>query len=273
MPVEHGVPDLRLAAADLSGNWESDNLKYRVDFTLTCGPEIINGGDRKYEANLNQCLVTLSAEGCKADFLGPYTYSSTVKIKRTEKRLADVSRSTKREIGGGGSAVAKRRGLFQILAKINLGGTQETKHGEVTEDILESEQLVRLIDYRPIHYWAVGDDTYGDSRNTGRWLRGQYFREDPTRPLCKCDLYDRKKETKLRIDVWARPGQISIRELSASDWPEDEARLGRRNDALKILEMKAVLRGMATAKVRPSAFYPQLPLIDAKGPTELIRLD
>jgi hypothetical protein len=42
---------------------------------LACGPEILTGGGCQYQANLKQCMVTLSTDKCTADFLGAYEYT------------------------------------------------------------------------------------------------------------------------------------------------------------------------------------------------------
>jgi hypothetical protein len=79
----------------------------------------------------------------------------------------------------------------------------------------------------------------------------------------------------VRIDVWARPGQILVHEIDADGQLKREARSRRRNEALQVLEVevRARLRGMAITKVRPAAFSVRLPLIDAKLPGEPIPLD
>ena len=123
------------------------------------------------------------------------------------------------------------------------------------------------------NYWVVGDDHFGDPRNEGRWLRERYFQEDPTKPLCKVDLFNECGMSSVTIDVWALPGHIFVYDMDANGRPKFEAESRFRQEALGVLELKARLRGMVLTKHRPAAFSAQLPLIDAKIPGEPILLE
>jgi hypothetical protein len=161
--------------------------------------------------------------------------------------------------------------ISRIRGKFSYGASRIDESRAKFNHKTKYEEVISIISYRGT-YWAVGDDIRGDPRRGG-WLRGTYFQEQPTKPLCKVDLHDRGAKAKVWIDVWARPGQISIHEIDADGQPKREARSRRRNEALQGLEMRARLRGMAITKVRPAAFSRRLPLIDAKLPGEPIPLD
>jgi hypothetical protein len=268
MQVGHDLepPDIHLATAELWGTWDSVNPKYHVNLMLSCGPEILKGGDRKYEANLKQCLVKIYTDRCQADFSGAYSYALPLTWKVTESRHSEESKEG--EIGVAGTAETKSRWSRFLFS---LRASRKAKSGATADETKNIEKLLRLVSYRG-GYWAVGDDHHGDPRNTGGWLRDQYFREDPTKPLCNVDLHDGCANATVRIEVWAQPGQISIYELDADGRPKREARSGSRREALGVLIMKAIFRGMAVTKARRAAFS-ALPLIDAKLPSELVLLD
>jgi hypothetical protein len=252
----------------LWGKWDSVNPKYHVNLMLSCGPEILSRGDRKYEANLKQCLVKIYTDRCQADFSGAYGYALPLTWKVTESRHSEVSKEG--EIGVAGTAEAKSI-WSRFFATFSLRGSRKSKSGATADESKNIEKLLRLISYRG-GYWAVGDDYHGDPRNAGGWLRDQYFQEDPTKPLCKVDLHNGCANATVRIEVWAQPGQISIYELDADGRPKREARSGSRHEALGVLTTKAIIRGLAVTKTRPAVFS-ALPLIDANLPSEPVPLD
>jgi hypothetical protein len=205
-----GLPDPHLATAHLSGTWDSDNLKYRLNFILACSPEMLNGGDRQYQANLKQCMVTLSTDKCTADFFGAYECTLSADDFSTTVTSIDSFERHRIQRGqfGAGIAVTKPGWMSRILGKLSFGASRKDESRVKFNRNTKSEEVVSIISYRGNH-WAVGDDIKGDPRRGG-WLRGQYFQEQPTKPLCEVDLHDRSAEAKVRIDVWARPGQIVL---------------------------------------------------------------
>lgn len=258
MLVEPGprLPDfLRLATpVELSGNWDSDSLRCRLNFILTCGPEILVAGYRKYEANLKQCLVTLDTCGCKADFSDAYSYTLESRwSKRTATESDSIEKSWRQggEFGADGTARGTS-GLFGFFGKIRYW--LRVKNESLGKLVLttKSEQLVLIVSYLG-GYWAVGDDRLGDPRHGG-WLRERYFGENPHKPLCKVDPNEGRTKATVTITVWARPKHISIRELDADDRPNrHEARSRSRRKALKTLSMKTTFRSVFVSKARPGA--------------------
>ena len=209
-----------MATAELSGHWDGNkHLKYCLKFILACGTEILNGPGRNYEANLKQCLVKLYTDGCAADFSDAYSYTLPFRRNVTESNHSEVSKTKEGEIGLGVTAEVKSSWVSRLLGKIGFWASRKEKSRAVIDGTAKLEQLVRLISYRG-NYWVVGDDRFRDPRNVGRWLRERYFQEDPTKPLCKVDLHDGCTRATVRIEVWARPGQIFIYDLDADDRPK-----------------------------------------------------
>jgi hypothetical protein len=183
MPVEHGGPDFHLATAHLSGNWDEDNPKYRLNFILACSSEILKGGNRQYEAKLKQCMVWLSTDKCTADFFGAYEYRLSADDFSTKVTSNDSFESDRSQEGQFGIAVAKPGLMSRILGKISFIASRKDESRVKFNRETKSEELVSIISYRG-GFWAVGDDHRGDPRYEGGWLRGTYFKEQPTNPLC-----------------------------------------------------------------------------------------
>jgi hypothetical protein len=268
--IDIGLPDIRLATAELSGKRDTRHLKYSLKLKLSCSSEIFGGSGRQYEANLKQCLVTLRTDGCMPDFSDAYNYTLPSKRKVTETDYSEVSKEKAGKLAFGATAVAKPDLMSRLLGKLSFSASRKEKSGAAIDGTAEFEQSVRLISYRGNH-WVVGDDFRGDPSNEGSWLRGEYFYEDPIKPLCTVDLPDEDTMATVRIEVWARPGQIFIYDLDANGRPTYEAESRSRREALDIIEVnsgfrtRARLRGMVLAKALRAVRSEQLPLIDAKS--------
>lgn len=261
MPVEHGGLDIRLATADLSGNWDSHPPNYRLKFSLACGPEILKGCGRVYKAYLKQCLVKLHTDGCKANFSEAYNSRVPLKSKVTETKSTEESRTKRGDVDIAGTGLAKPTLISWFQAKFKFGASREGESKAKLDQTTLVEQIVWLISYRG-GYWAVGDDHRGDPRYEGGWLRGPYFVEDPIKPLCTVDLLNGHAKATVMVVVWAPSDQISIYERGTDGMFKREARRGNRSKALEVLGSKAILRMMVVTKGRRAALPNGLPPID-----------
>jgi hypothetical protein len=209
-------------------------------------------------------------DGCMPDFSDAYNYTLPSKRKVTETDYSEVSKEKAGKLAFGATAVAKPDLMSRLLGKLSFSASRKEKSGAAIDGTAEFEQSVRLISYRGNH-WVVGDDFRGDPSNEGSWLRGEYFYEDPIKPLCTVDLPDEDTMATVRIEVWARPGQIFIYDLDANGRPTYEAESRSRREALDIIEVnsgfrtRARLRGMVLAEALRAVRPEQLPLIDAKS--------
>ena len=198
-----------------------------------------------------------------------------VEIKGKVTETTDVSAD--KEIGGAGTVEAKSV-WSRILARFTAGASWKAKSTTKTVETIDIETLHQVISYRG-HYWAVGDDRSGDPRTRKPgdprpgWLRGEYFRENPIKPLCTVELLNKHAKANVMVIVWAQPSQISIYKLGAGDELKREARWGNRTKALEALERKAMIRIVAVDKARRAARPRGLPPIDVKPPSEAYQLD
>ncbi len=266
-----------LATAELWGNWNSSN--YHLFLNLACGAESITGGPRSYEANLKQCLVNVYALNSAINLSDPYFsveglnktgpngYSS--KLDVVESSETQTKRQGEVEFVAAG--VAKPGWISRLHAKVRFWGSRGEERRAKSKRSTSIQQVLSIVTYSGDGWWKVGDDDHGDPRYGG-WLRGIYFRENPTKPLCT--VHSARRRAEVRVLVCAERNKIYIDEMDADGRPKRLARGGRRAEALETLSARAILRGFAVAKRRLDVFYEQAPWPDVTAPSlrELIPL-
>jgi hypothetical protein len=141
-----GLSDFHLATAELWGNWDS-NGKYHVNLMLSCGPEILNGGDRKYEANLKQCRVKLYSDKCKADFSDAYSYelpATSFSSNVTASDSFEIHKKRDGEFGVAGTGAAEHSLWWRLLGKIGFAASRKEERRAKFNRNTRSEQVVSI---------------------------------------------------------------------------------------------------------------------------------
>jgi hypothetical protein len=238
------VPSFSLVKAQLALGELNPLSRFHLKLTLACGSDTLDGADSRYEVHLRQCNVHISTKGCAVDLSNAYSHQLPKNVISADYKRDS---SERRQGTSQGSAGGKFKSRFKHLFEIMLGGKvirkAETKRDET--DRVRGTRRIMLISCNG-DYWTVGDDEYGDPRNSWGRLRGQYFNEDKKKPLCAIDVRRETRRATVMIQVRARFGHLDIDVLDDSGRPSRTASAEYVSDVGRSL--RARLKGIAVAK-------------------------
>jgi len=268
-PVDSSViayePAFRLVKAQLSAHEENPSSRFHLRLTLGCSSGTLDGADSRYEVNLRQCNVHVITEGCVVDLSDAYSYRlpETVITEQYEVTSREHRHgSSEGRVGGNVKSSPKNLfGFMFALFGFMFGGNVSRK-AETKKDVSHLAKGTRRIMLISCNgeYWTVGDDEYGDPRNSRGRLRERYFNEERDKPLCAIDVKRGTGVAKVTIQVRARFGHLDVDLLD--DWgrrrrtagPEYITDIGR--------SLRDRLKGIALAKTirnQQLQSYPALP--------------
>jgi hypothetical protein len=248
----------RLVKARLTAFENAPGRRFRLRFTLACGPGDLIGADARYEVHLRQCVIDIKTENCNVDLSNAYSFELSPEIIEEIFSGEDSeSRATRDDAGG------RSEGKLSFVGRFSVSGKGQVSRKKSVNDKqsrkAKGKRSIMLISCNG-DYWTVGDHEYGDPRRYNGWLDERYFNEDKDKPLCAVDVTEGAGKATVTVTVCAKYGHLDVFLLDEMGRRTGKAGKQYANDIADALRER--VRGMAVAKAlsnRQSVHIERLP--------------